>query len=69
MDYLVGLNSVIGTNPYLLVISQDSAVGIATDYRLDDQEVGGQVPVGTRIFFSPRRPDRPWVPPSLLSNG
>jgi hypothetical protein len=28
-----------------------------------------RVPVGSRIFSSPRRPDRLWGPPSLLSNG
>jgi hypothetical protein len=38
--------------------SQDSAVGIATGYGLDDQGVGVRVPVGARIFTSPRRPDR-----------
>jgi hypothetical protein len=37
--------------------SQDSVVGIATGYRLDDQGVGVRVPVGMRIFSSPRRPD------------
>jgi hypothetical protein len=38
--------------------SQDSAVGIATGYGLDDREVGVRVPVGSRIFSSPRRPDQ-----------
>jgi hypothetical protein len=28
-----------------------------------------RVPVGSRIFSSPRRPDRLWGPPSLLANG
>jgi hypothetical protein len=46
-----------------------SAVGIATCYGLDDQEVGVRVPGGSRIVFSPRRPERFWGPPSLLSNG
>jgi hypothetical protein len=49
--------------------SRDSAVGIATGYGLEDQEVGVRVPVGSRIFSSPRRPVRLWGPPSLLSNG
>jgi hypothetical protein len=40
-----------------------------TGYGLDDREVGIRVPVGSLIFSSPRRPDRPWGPPSLLSNG
>jgi hypothetical protein len=46
-----------------------SLVGIATGYRLDDRRFGVRVPVGSRIFFSPRRPDRLWGPRNLLSNG
>jgi hypothetical protein len=42
--------------------SRDSAVDIATGYGLDGQGVGVRVPVGTRIFISPRRPDRLWGP-------
>jgi hypothetical protein len=38
--------------------SRDSVVGIATSYGLDDREVGVRVPVGSRIFSSPNRPDR-----------
>jgi hypothetical protein len=38
-------------------------------YELDVQGVGVRVPVRSRIFSSPRRPDRPWGPPNLLSNG
>jgi hypothetical protein len=49
--------------------SRDSAVGIATGYGLDNREFGVRVPVGSRISSSPRRPDRPWVPPNLLYNG
>jgi hypothetical protein len=37
--------------------SRDSAVGLATGYGLEDREVGVRVPVGSRIFSSPRRPD------------
>jgi hypothetical protein len=37
--------------------------------RVEDREVGLRVPVGSNIFFSPRRPGRIWGPPSLLSNG
>jgi hypothetical protein len=53
---------------------QDSLVGIATGYGLDDRGVGIRVPVGSRIFTSPCRPDqlgRPtqplnqWVPGAL----
>jgi hypothetical protein len=38
--------------------------GIATGYGLDDRGVGVRVPVGSRIFSSPSRPDRLWGPPS-----
>jgi hypothetical protein len=43
--------------------SRDSVVGIATSYGQDDR-----VPVWSRIFSSPCRPDRLWGPPNLLSN-
>jgi hypothetical protein len=49
--------------------SRDSVVDIATSYGLDDREVGIRVPVVSRIFSSPRRPDRFWGPANLLSNG
>jgi hypothetical protein len=51
----------------VLVLSRGSAVG--TGYGLDVRGVGVRVPVGSRIFSSPRRPDQFWDPPSLLSNG
>jgi hypothetical protein len=51
------------------VLSSDTLVCIVTGYELDDRWVGIRVPVGSRIFFSQRRPDRLWGPPSLLSNG
>jgi hypothetical protein len=38
--------------------SRDSVVGIATSYGLDDRGVGVRVPVGSKIFSSPDRPDR-----------
>jgi hypothetical protein len=50
-------------------MSQDSIVGIATGCGLDDQGVGVQVPIRSRIFSSPHRQDRLWGPPNLLSNG
>jgi hypothetical protein len=46
-----------------------SVVGIDTGYGLDGRGVGVPVPVGSRIFSSPRRPDRLWGPPNLLSSG
>jgi hypothetical protein len=53
----------------ILPRNRDSVVGIATAYGLDDRGVGVRVTVGSRIFFSPRRPGRLWSPSSLLSNG
>jgi hypothetical protein len=47
---------------------RDGSVGTATGYEVDDREVEVRVPVGVRIFCSPRRPDRLWGPPSLLYN-
>jgi hypothetical protein len=38
--------------------SRGSEVGIATSYELDDRGVRVRVPVGSRIFTSPNRPDR-----------
>jgi hypothetical protein len=49
--------------------SRDSAVSIAAVYGLDDCGVGVRVPVRSRIFSSPHRPDWLWGPHSLLSNG
>jgi hypothetical protein len=48
--------------------SWDSVVGIATGYGMEDRGAGARVPVGSRIFSSPRRPNRLWGPPNLLSN-
>jgi hypothetical protein len=45
---------------------RDSAVGIATGYELDDRGVGVRVPVWSKIFSSPYRPDQLWGPPNLL---
>jgi hypothetical protein len=39
---------------------------MAAGYGLEDREVGIRVPVGSRIFSFPRRPDRLWGPPGLL---
>jgi hypothetical protein len=43
--------------------------GIAISYWLDDRGFGVRVLVGSRLFSSPRRPDRLWDPASLLFNG
>jgi hypothetical protein len=40
--------------------SRDSVVGIETGYWLDGRGVGVRFPVRSRIFSSPRRPDRLW---------
>jgi hypothetical protein len=47
--------------------SRDSVVCIATGYGLDDGGVEVRVPVGSRIFYSPHRPDWLWGPPNLSS--
>jgi hypothetical protein len=49
--------------------SRDSVVGTATGYGLDDRGVTIRVPVGSRIFSSPNRPELLWGPPSHLSYG
>jgi hypothetical protein len=46
-----------------------SSVGIAISYGLDDRGVGVRVPVGSRIFLSPRRPDWLWGPPYPMGTG
>jgi hypothetical protein len=48
---------------------RDSTVGMVTGYGMDDRGVGVGVPVGSRIFSSPRRADRLWGPPNLLFSG
>jgi hypothetical protein len=48
---------------YFTAVSRDTAVGIATGYWLDDRGIGFRVPVGSRIFTSPCRPNRLWGPP------
>jgi hypothetical protein len=49
--------------------SRDSVVGIAAGYRLDERGVRVRFAVGSRIFSSPRCPDRHLGPPNLLSIG
>jgi hypothetical protein len=53
----------------VFLFSRDSVVSIATGYGLDDRGFGVRVPLGSRIFSSPRCPDRLCGPPDLLSNG
>jgi hypothetical protein len=48
---------------------RDSIVGIATSYGLDDRRVWVRALIWSRIFSSPRRPERFWGSPSLLANG
>jgi hypothetical protein len=66
-------SSVISAGRLILVtaseISLTKFVKVSSYLGLDDRGVGVRVPVGARFFFSPRRPDRCWGPPSLLSNG
>jgi hypothetical protein len=47
--------------------SRDSVVSIATSYGQYDRGIGVRVPVGSRMFSTPRRPDRLWGAPNLLS--
>jgi hypothetical protein len=62
-------NTAATSTDITIFTSRYSVVGIATGYGLNDQEVRVRVPVGSRIFSSPHRPDRFRGPPSLLSNG
>jgi hypothetical protein len=41
-------------------MSRDSVVGITTGYGLDNRGVAVRIPVGARIFSSPRHSDRLW---------
>jgi hypothetical protein len=49
-------------------INRDSVVGVTNGYGLDGKGVGVRIPVGSKIVSSPRRPDRLWGPPNLLSD-
>jgi hypothetical protein len=49
--------------------SQDSILGIATGYGLDDQVVGVQAQVGSRIFSSPSHPHQLYVHPTSYPMG
>jgi hypothetical protein len=46
--------------------SRDSVVGIATGYGLENRGIGVWIPVGSRIFSSPCRPDWLWGPPNPM---
>lgn len=46
--------------------NRDSAVSVATGYRLDNRGVEIQVQVGARFFSSLSCPGQFWSPPSLL---
>jgi hypothetical protein len=54
---------------YLVSQSRDSSVSITAGYELGGRVVGVRVPVGSRIFSSPRKPGRLWGLHSLLFNG
>jgi hypothetical protein len=47
-----------------LSLCRDSVVGTATGYGLDHRGFGVRVPVGSKIFSSPRRPNRLWSHPA-----
>jgi hypothetical protein len=70
--YSSSVYSAIPTEPSRLshnINTYNSVVCIATNYGLDVRGIGVPVPVGLRIFSSPRLPNRLWGPPNLLSNG
>jgi hypothetical protein len=50
--------------PLKVIWNRVSVVFIATSYGLDDRGVGVRVPIGSKIFSSPRF----WGPLNLLSN-
>jgi hypothetical protein len=53
---------------YHITRRRGSVVGKVTGYRLNDRGVGVWVPVESRIFSSPRRPNRSSSSPNLLFN-
>jgi hypothetical protein len=55
-------NPISMSTPRLSDMFRNNSVGIATGYGLDDRRVGVWVPVGSRIFSSPRLPDLLWGP-------
>jgi hypothetical protein len=54
---------------YIVFRSRNSVVSIATGYGLDNEGVGVPSPDRFNNFSSPRRPDRLWGSPNLLSDG
>jgi hypothetical protein len=51
-----------------LYVSRGTVVATATAYGLDDRGVGVRVPVKSRTFTSPYRPDRLWGSTALVFN-
>jgi cell division protein FtsX len=68
-SHLLMITSVCFNGNIIIIVivmwNRDSVVGTATGYWLEDREVGVRVPVGSRIFSSPSRPDRLWGLPDL----
>jgi hypothetical protein len=54
---------------FLYMRNRCSSVGIAAGYGMDAQGVGFRIPVATRVFSSPRCPDRSWGQQSFLFKG
>jgi hypothetical protein len=65
--WTAGFDSRQGQENFLY--SRDSPVGVATGYGLDDRGVEIRVPVETRIFSPPNRPDWLWGPPTSYVMG
>jgi hypothetical protein len=55
---LLSPHEIKSQNTYLCLLTYVLRVGIATNYGLDDGGIEVRVPVGSRIFSTPNRPDR-----------
>jgi hypothetical protein len=54
---------------FIYIYIHTYVVGIATSYGLDDRGVGVRVPVRSRIFSSPNRPDGSEIHPTSYPMG
>jgi hypothetical protein len=70
-NYFIEYNVILFANKEFkyIYIYTCSVVTITTVYGMNDRETGVRVPVESRIFTSPCRPDRFLGPPNPLSNG
>jgi hypothetical protein len=72
-DQLLGQSTLNSNTEHSFAVEPSFKVSLnsngVTAYWLDDQKVGAQVPVQSRIFILPYDSDWFWGPPSPLSNG